>query len=169
MGGKINEKVFHAFIKTATECVLKEIENDRSFYLGDYWNDLVPNSKSLNDFFNSDARLQDENNFFDLLLNALESCPENQTQIFSGFVSADAYTRVSTLSILKFGNLFYCFYQGDELKRCVTTDPLNFFLGTYEGEESVHEEEIDNLKANEDEGYFENFNVSLDVIEGLFD
>lgn len=167
-GKKINERVFHTFIKTSTECVLKELEKYRSLYLDDYWNNLVPNSKGLNDFFNSYARLQDEISFFDLLSNALESCPEDQTQIFNGFVSADAYTRVSTLSILKFGNLFYCLYQGDELERCVTTDPLNFFLETYEGEESVHEEEINNLKANEDEGYFENFVVNLDVIEGLF-
>tara|TARA_B100000795_G_scaffold11304_1_gene7887 strand:- start:1325 stop:1588 length:264 start_codon:yes stop_codon:yes gene_type:complete len=73
------------------------------------------------------------------------------------------------ICILFLSAFFSCFYQGDELERCVTTDPLNFFLEAFDAEEGVYEEEVDNLKGNEDEGYFENFDVSLDAIEGLFD
>ena len=166
---KINKKILNTFIDSATKCVYNEIENDRHFYFEDYSNDLVSNSKCLTDFFNSDARLQDENNFFDLLSNALEKCPDNQTQIFSGDVSADSYWRVSYLSILKFGKLFYCFYKGDELERCVATDPLDFLQEAIQAEESVYRMEMNALKENEKTKEVECFTVDLHFIDGLFD
>ena len=160
---EINEEALYKFVSDATKCVLEEIKSDVSFYSNAYWDELLSvnglNKKKLAEFiiYGLDGT-EDEDKVCDLLSNVMEKCDESQIQIFSGTVSADAYTRRSYLCILKLSEKYYCFYNGDENIRFVTIDPLEFFIDCVEEEESHHVME----KEGNKDGDFEDFTVSLD-------
>ena len=83
----------------------------------------------------------------------------HKTQIFSGYVSADAYTRTSYLCILNLNKKYYCSYyvHEDDETRLVTKDPLQFILDCIEKEESHL---LIEKNGNED-GYFQDFSANL--------
>ena len=163
MKKEINKDLLYEFIENSTRCILDEIKTDVNFYSNSYWDDLMTanglSRQNLPEFIKSDkVNAEHEKEIFDLLYNTIEKCDETKTQIFSGYVSADAYTRTSYLSILNLNKTYYCSYwaDGDET-RFVTEDPLEFTLDCIKEEEShlLIEE-----KGNEG-GYFEDFSADL--------
>ena len=134
MKKEINKYLLYEFIENSTRCILDEIKTDVNFYSNSYWDDLMTanglSRQNLPEFIKSDkVNAEHEKEIFYLLYNTIEKCDETKTQIFSGYVSADAYTRTSYLSILNLNKTYYCSYwaDGDET-RFVTEDPLEFTL-----------------------------------------
>jgi len=163
MKKEINKDLLYEFIENSTRCILEEIKTDVNFYSNSYWDDLMTanglSRQNLPEFIKSDkVNAEHEKEIFDLLYNTIEKCDETKTQIFSGYVSADAYTRKSYLCILNLNKTYYCSYwaDGDET-RFVTEDPLEFTLDCIEEEESHL---LIEKKGNED-GYFEYFSADL--------
>jgi hypothetical protein len=163
MKKEINKDLLYEFIENSTRCILDEIKTDVNFYSNSYWDDLMTanglSRQNLPEFIKSDkVNAEHEKEIFDLLYNTIEKCDETKTQIFSGYVSADAYTRTSYLSILNLNKTYYCSYwaDGDET-RFVTEDPLEFTLDCIKEEESHL---LIEKKGNEG-GYFEDFSADL--------
>ena len=163
MKKEINKDLLYEFIENSTRCILDEIKTDVNFYSNSYWDDLMTanglSRQNLPEFIKSDkVNAEHEKEIFDLLYNTIEKCDETKTQIFSGYVSADAYTRTSYLSILNLNKTYYCSYwaDGDET-RFVTEDPLEFTLDCINKEESHL---LIEKKGNEG-GYFEDFSADL--------
>jgi hypothetical protein len=163
MKKEINKDLLYEFIENSTRCILDEIKTDVNFYSNSYWDDLMTanglSRQNLPEFIKSDkVNAEHEKEIFDLLYNTIEKCDETKTQIFSGYVSADAYTRTSYLCILNLNKTYYCSYwaDGDET-RFVTEDPLEFTLDCIKEEESHL---LIEKKGNEG-GYFEDFSADL--------
>ena len=163
MKKEINKDLLYEFIENSTRCILDEIKTDVNFYSNSYWDDLMTanglSRQNLPEFIKSDkVNAEHEKEILDLLYNTIEKCDETKTQIFSGYVSADAYTRTSYLSILNLNKTYYCSYwaDGDET-RFVTEDPLEFTLDCIKEEESHL---LIEKKGNEG-GYFEDFSADL--------
>lgn len=156
---KINETVFYKFVNDASKYIIefiKEYEKEGDF---ENFSELL---LSLNG-------LEDEDEICIQILNWLESCDESQVNIFSSYVSADSYSYSSSLSVLKFGEKYFCFYIGEENESFVTTNPLNFCDECILTVEEEIATEKGNLKENEIEGHFSSFSVNLEYIVGLFE
>jgi len=160
---EINKDLLYEFIENSTNCILDEIKSDVNFYSNSYWDDLMMANgltrKNLPEFIKSDkVNTEHEKEIFDLLFSSIEKCDETKTQIFSGYVSADAYTRTSYLCILNLNKKYYCSYRvPDDETRLVTKDPLQFILDCIEKEESHL---LIEKNGNED-GYFQDFSANL--------
>ena len=171
---KINLEALNSFIDSATSYVLSEIDTGREFYFDHYWNNVASHTKNFITFFNSEACLQDENKFFELMENVIETVIEQNSdeelvQIFNGYCSADGYSRKSFLIILKFGKVYYCLYRGEYgSEHFLTKDHLSFCEEKILIEKEMYEIEMKNLNENENEEFFENFTVELEFLDGLF-
>ena len=163
MKKEINKYLLYEFIENSTRCILDEIKTDVNFYSNSYWDDLMTanglSRQNLPEFIKSDkVNAEHEKEIFYLLYNTIEKCDETKTQIFSGYVSADAYTRTSYLSILNLNKTYYCSYWADGYEtRFVTEDPLEFTLDCINKEESHL---LIEKKGNEGR-YFEDFSADL--------